>query len=111
MSLQSMLDQAGFTAIGGRMVPAPLCEWSRGMSSPARLRETTKRLISYLGVDPKEQEMGHLFRDCVTSQTIFTLGMYPFTQKLGMSLEATQDLCARAAAEALTPSYKCYIPM
>lgn len=39
------------------------------------------------------------------------LALYPFTQKLRMSLEEVQELTTRAAQEADTPRLKAYFPV
>lgn len=40
-----------------------------------------------------------------------SLALYPFTQRMGMTLEAFQALIAQARTEAADPSLKAYFPL
>ena len=60
--------------------------------------------------DPRMREIGTINRENV--KRLFTaLALYPFTQKLRMSLEEVQELSTRAAQEADTPRLKAYFPV
>ncbi len=63
-----------------------------------------------LGSDPRDREIGEMNRENVR-RLLSSLALYPFTQRMGMTLEAFQALIAQARTEAADPSLKAYFPL
>ena len=59
---------------------------------------------------PRDQEIGHLNRENV-SKLLYSLALYPFTERLGMSMQQMMVLIAHARREAADPSLKAYFPL
>ncbi|KAI9821314.1 MAG: hypothetical protein M1827_004050 [Pycnora praestabilis] len=89
LRLNTMMANAGFVDMESKMIPLPLCAWSR---------------------DPREFEIGNLNRQNV-QKLLGNLSLYPFTERLGMALEEMLVLVARARSEADDPSLKAYFPL
>lgn len=60
--------------------------------------------------DPRDREIGEMNQEN-GRRLLCNLALYPFTQKLGMSLEAFRTLIAQARTEAADPSLKAYFPL
>ncbi len=60
--------------------------------------------------DPRDREIGEMNLENVR-RLLSSLALYPFTQRLGMTLEAFQALIAQARTEAADSSLKAYFPL
>ncbi|KAK1140425.1 hypothetical protein N8T08_010371 [Aspergillus melleus] len=87
--LRTLLAAEGLQEVDARMIPLPLCAWSN---------------------DPRMQNIGEMNRGN-TQRLLSTLALYPFTQKLDMSLAQFEELIARARGEADTVGLKAYFPL
>lgn len=104
--LKTLLTDAGFDDIDTRMIPIPLSPWSNGMRSSPRVSQ----LRVDTAADPRMREIGMVNRENVR-RMFPTLALYPFTQKLHMSLAEVQQLTSAAAQEADMPRLKAYFPV
>ncbi|KAI9874882.1 MAG: hypothetical protein M1830_009179 [Pleopsidium flavum] len=89
MRLQGMMGAAGLVNLEHRMIELPLCGWSN---------------------NPREREIGELNRENIR-RLLESLALYPFTQRLGMTLVDFQALISRARTEAVDRSLKAYFPL
>ena len=60
--------------------------------------------------DARQRRIGNAYKENV-EQTLMTLALYPFIQRLGMTIEALNDLVTRAREDAANPSLKAYFPL
>jgi hypothetical protein len=63
-----------------------------------------------LRLDAREKEVGIANRENM-SHLLSSLAIYPFTERLGMSITEVQVLLAQARREAQNPSFKAYFPV
>ena len=61
-------------------------------------------------VDSRQQRIGVANKDNI-HQGLRTLALYPFTRRLGMTVEGFDDLIGRACMEAADPRLKAYFPL
>lgn len=80
---------AGFRDVEHRMIPLHTSGWSR---------------------DARENEIGLLNRDNV-QRFLSSMAIYPFTERLGMTIQDVQLLVAHARNEADHPAFKAYFPL
>lgn len=67
-------------------------------------------LTGRLRIDAREKEVGSANRENM-SHLLSSLAIYPFTERLGMSISEVQVLLAQARREAQSPSLKAYFPV
>ncbi|KAL9600330.1 MAG: hypothetical protein Q9219_003280 [cf. Caloplaca sp. 3 TL-2023] len=89
LQLQTLLAGAGFTEIQTNMIPLPLCAW---------------------GTDARQRRIGDANKENAR-QLLSTLAIFPFTRKLGMSINDVNDLVNRARADAANVGLKPYFPL
>ncbi|KAA6414463.1 MAG: S-adenosyl-L-methionine-dependent methyltransferase [Lasallia pustulata] len=89
LRLQALFTTAGLVSVETRMIPLPLCAWSN---------------------DPRERQIGEANRDNV-HHLLSNLAVYPFTERLGMSIDDVNALVDRARREAANPQLKPYFPL
>ncbi|KAL8938389.1 MAG: hypothetical protein Q9211_003219 [Gyalolechia sp. 1 TL-2023] len=89
LQLHALLTSAGFTEIQTNMIPLPLCAW---------------------GTDDKQRRIGEANKENIR-QLLSTLAIFPFTRRLGMSINAVNDLVDRAREDAANPGLKPYFPL
>ncbi|KAL8950466.1 MAG: hypothetical protein Q9222_003506 [Ikaeria aurantiellina] len=89
LQLQALLANAGFTSIETNMVPLPTCVW---------------------GSDVKQRRVGEAMRTNVDN-LLRTVAIFPFTRRLGMSIDAVDDLVSRARLDAANAHLKPYFPL
>jgi len=89
LRLPNMMRAAGFTEIEHRMIPLHTCGWSS---------------------DPRDNDIGITNRENV-QRLLSSLAVYPFTERLGMTLPDVQLLVAQAREEANNPAFKAYFPL
>lgn len=63
-----------------------------------------------VSTDPKERRIGEENRDNV-HQVLATLAIFPFTRRLGMSIQEVRGLVASACVDAANPALKAYFPL
>ena len=61
-------------------------------------------------VDKRQRQIGDVNGDNIRG-TLTSLGLAPFTRRLGMSIGDFTDLTLRAVMDALNPALKPYFPM
>ena len=61
-------------------------------------------------LDPRERQIGEANRDNV-HHLLSNLAVYPFTERLGMSIDDVNALVDRARREAANPQLKPYFPL
>ncbi|KAK6354210.1 hypothetical protein TWF730_008622 [Orbilia blumenaviensis] len=87
--LQSMMEAAGFVDVQSRMMPLPLNGWSR---------------------DERDREIGNL--NCSNAKDMINaMALWPFTERLEMSLEQFYVLIARARSEIDDLNLRPYFPL
>ncbi|KAF3171742.1 hypothetical protein TWF788_009646 [Orbilia oligospora] len=87
--LQSMMEAAGFVEVQSRMMPLPLNGWSR---------------------DERDRDIGNL--NCSNAKDLINaMALWPFTERLEMSLEQFYVLIARARSEIDDLSLRPYFPL
>ncbi|KAK0718240.1 S-adenosyl-L-methionine-dependent methyltransferase [Lasiosphaeria miniovina] len=84
LRLQNWMTQAGFVEVESRLLTLPLSGWSN---------------------DPQSNALGEANRPNV-HRLLSSLAVYPFTQRLGMTIADVQLLVAQARSEADNPSFK-----
>ncbi|KAL8855963.1 MAG: hypothetical protein Q9178_007413 [Gyalolechia marmorata] len=89
LRLQTLLAGAGFTEIETSMIPLPLCAW---------------------GDDARQRQIGQANRDNI-QRLLSSFAIFPFTQRLGMPIDAVNDLVNRARADAANAALKPYFPL
>ncbi|KAM3067417.1 hypothetical protein ACMFMG_011567 [Clarireedia jacksonii] len=89
LRLQNLMREAGFVDIEHRMIPLHTCGWSTA---------------------PRDHEIGTANRDNV-HRFLSSLAVYPFAEKLGMTIQDVQLLIAQARLEADDPALKAYFPL
>ncbi|KAL1864227.1 hypothetical protein Daus18300_007824 [Diaporthe australafricana] len=62
------------------------------------------------GGDAREKEVGTANRENM-SHLLSSLALYPFTERLNMSITEVQVLLAQARREAQDPAFKAYFPV
>ncbi|KAL6717206.1 hypothetical protein ACLMJK_005121 [Lecanora helva] len=112
LRLQSLFNAAGFVEIEHRMIQLPLCGWPDGMSEGSE-NYIYCSLTLYLAddvTDSRERRIGEENRDNI-QQALSTLAIYPFTSRLGMSIQEVRALVASARVDAANPKLKAYFPL
>ena len=61
-------------------------------------------------LDPKNRQIGEANLDNI-HQALSTLAIFPFTSRLGMSIEAVRALVTSACVDAANPALKAYFPL
>ena len=61
-------------------------------------------------IDPKERRIGVENRENI-HQALSTLAIFPFTQRLGMSIQEVRALVTSACTDAANPALKAYFPL
>ncbi|POS80570.1 hypothetical protein DHEL01_v201032 [Diaporthe helianthi] len=89
LRLEELMKGADFENVEARMMQLPLCAWPE---------------------DAREKEVGSANRENM-SHLLSSLAIYPFTERLGMSISEVQVLLAQARREAQSPSLKAYFPV
>lgn len=89
LQLQALLTSAGFTEIQTNMVPLPTCAW---------------------GTDARQRRIGEANKENIR-QLLSTLAIFPFTRRLGMSINAVNELVNRARADAANANLRPYFPL
>ncbi|KAG8167315.1 hypothetical protein KVR01_003004 [Diaporthe batatas] len=89
LRLEELMRSAGFENVEARMMQLPLCAWPE---------------------DAREKEVGAANRENM-SHLLSSLAIYPFTERLGMSINEVQVLLAQARRDAQDPSLKAYFPV
>ncbi|KAI4288688.1 MAG: hypothetical protein L6R35_002055, partial [Caloplaca aegaea] len=92
LQFHTLLTGAGFTDIETNMIPLPLCAWGTGRP------------------DARQRRIGEA-NEGNTQELLNTLAIFPFTQRLGMSIDAVTDLVRRARHDAATAGLKPYFPL
>ncbi|KAI3402125.1 hypothetical protein diail_54 [Diaporthe ilicicola] len=87
--LEDLMRNAGFENVESRMMQLPLCGWPD---------------------DVREKEVGTANRENM-SHLLSSLAIYPFTERLDMSITEVQVLLAQARREAQDPGFKAYFPV
>ncbi|KAK7704949.1 hypothetical protein SLS64_008297 [Diaporthe eres] len=87
--LEELMRNAGFENVESRMMQLPLCGWPD---------------------DAREKEVGTANRENM-SHLLSSLAIYPFTERLNMSITEAQVLLAQARRDAQNPSFKAYFPV
>ncbi|KAE8349166.1 S-adenosyl-L-methionine-dependent methyltransferase [Aspergillus coremiiformis] len=87
--LANLLAAAGLENIRSEMIALPFSAWPK---------------------EPKNRDIGAMNRENV-QKLLPALGLYPFTQLLGMSPQEFEELMKRAKQEADEPSLKVYFPL
>lgn len=67
-------------------------------------------ILTSLGLDAREKEVGTANRENM-SHLLSSLAIYPFTERLGMSITELQVLLAQARRDAQNPGLKAYFPV
>ena len=67
-------------------------------------------ILTSLGLDAREKEVGTANRENM-SHLLSSLAIYPFTERLHMSITEVQVLLAQARRDAQNPSLKAYFPV
>ncbi|KAL8900978.1 MAG: hypothetical protein Q9192_000801 [Flavoplaca navasiana] len=89
LRLGAMLAGAGFTDIETKMIPLPLCAW---------------------GEDARQRRVGQANRDNI-QRLLSSFAIFPFTRRLGMSIEVVHNLIDRARVDAANAQLKPYFPL
>ncbi|TVY17995.1 Secondary metabolism regulator laeA [Lachnellula arida] len=84
LRLPNMMRDAGFVDVEHRMVMLHTCAWS---------------------TDPREREIGAANRENV-QRFLSSMAIYPFTERLGMTIQDVHLLVAQARLEADNPAFK-----
>ncbi|TVY82294.1 Secondary metabolism regulator laeA, partial [Lachnellula suecica] len=84
LRLPNMMRDAGFVDVEHRMIPLHTCAWSN---------------------DQRENEIGAAFRE-VVHRFLSSMAIYPFTERLGMTIQDVHLLVAQARLEADNPAFK-----
>ncbi|KAL8647068.1 MAG: hypothetical protein Q9226_006592, partial [Calogaya cf. arnoldii] len=84
-----MLAGAGFTDIETKMIRLPLCAW---------------------GQDARQQRIGQENKDNIR-RLLSSFAIFPFTRRLGMPIEAVNNLINGAAVDAANAALKPYFPL
>ncbi|KAI0009727.1 S-adenosyl-L-methionine-dependent methyltransferase [Xylariaceae sp. FL0662B] len=87
--LAAWMRSAGFTEVNERMIPLPMCGWSDNQ---------------------REFEIGIANQENVRL-LLSSLALYPFTERLRMSITEFHVLVAQARLEASNPALKPYFPL
>lgn len=61
-------------------------------------------------VDPRQRQIGRA-NEANTSQLLNALALFPFSRRLGMTIQEIDVLVARARADAVNPNLKAYFPL
>lgn len=69
-----------------------------------------RNMLTRLSLDAREKEVGTANRENM-SHLLSSLAIYPFTERLNMSITEVQVLLAQARREAQNPSFKAYFPV
>ena len=64
----------------------------------------------WLPIDPKERRIGNAEQENIR-QTLTNLAIFPFTRRLGMTIEDVHALVAGACIDAANPDLKAYFPL
>lgn len=67
-------------------------------------------VLTRLSLDAREKEVGTANRENM-SHLLSSLAIYPFTERLDMSITEAQVLLAQARRDAQNPSFKAYFPV
>lgn len=89
LRLQGLFSAAGLVEIEHRMIRLPLCGWPS---------------------DPKERRIGNAQQENLR-QTLISLAIFPFTRRLGLTIEEVHALVAGACIDAANPDLKAYFPL
>ncbi|KAG9235803.1 UMTA methyltransferase [Amylocarpus encephaloides] len=89
LRLPAMMREAGFVDVENRMLQLPTCAWP---------------------TDQRENAIGAANRENI-QRMLFALAVYPFTERLGITIQDVQLLVAQARVEADNPSLKAYFPL
>ena len=63
-----------------------------------------------ISADPRERRIGEQNRENI-QQALSNLAIYPFTRRLGMSIQEVRALVASARVDAANPALKAYFPL
>ena len=123
LRLHGLFSAAGLVEVEQRMIPLPLCGWSSGMSFLSDLFRQRWCMTAYchcycrgreadpwLSIDPKERRVGNAQQESIR-KSLTTMGLYPFTKRLGLSIEVVHALVAKACIDATNPALKAYFPL
>lgn len=105
--LEGLMRNAGFENVESRMMQLPLCGWPDGLSLNCCGDEDG---LTRRSLDAREKEVGTANRENM-SHLLSSLAIYPFTERLGMSITEVQVLLAQARREAQTLELKAYFPV
>ena len=61
-------------------------------------------------IDPRQRQIGDVNQEII-SQLLSTLAVYPFTRRLGMTIQDVDDLIDEARDDAANPDLKAYFPL
>ncbi|KZF25363.1 S-adenosyl-L-methionine-dependent methyltransferase [Xylona heveae TC161] len=89
LRLNALMHHAGLVEVESRMIPWPLCGWSK---------------------DPRERTIGEMNRENIDGM-LSSIALFSFTSKLRMSEAEASTLIERARKEAKDPSLKAYFPL
>ncbi|KAL8677740.1 MAG: hypothetical protein Q9186_005850 [Xanthomendoza sp. 1 TL-2023] len=89
LQLQALLSGAGFTEIETNMIPLPLCAW---------------------GDNARQRRIGQANRENI-DRLLAAFAIFPFTRRLGMSINAVNELVNRARVDATNANLKPYFPL
>ncbi|KAF8849992.1 UMTA methyltransferase [Acephala macrosclerotiorum] len=89
LRLSNMMRDAGFVDVEARMIPLPTCGWS---------------------TEQRDRDIGIANHENV-HRLLSSLAIYPFTERLGMSIQDVHLLVAQARLEADEPGFKAYFPL
>ena len=71
---------------------------------------TDMKLIARTFIDPKERRIGNAEQE-TTRKALTSMGLFPFTKHLGMTIGEVHALVARACIDAANPDLKAYFPL
>ena len=68
------------------------------------------KLILGRPTDPKERQIGRAEQETIR-KALTSMGLFPFTRRLSMTIEEVHALVARACIDAANPDLKAYFPL
>ncbi|KAH8648765.1 hypothetical protein BGZ60DRAFT_474253 [Tricladium varicosporioides] len=89
LRLPALMREAGFVDVEHQMIPLHTCAWSS---------------------DQRLSAIGAVHRESVQS-FLSSMAIYPFTERLGMTIQDAHLLIAQARIEADNPAFKAYFPL
>ena len=79
--------------------------------SPIFLTASTSNTeLALILLDPRQRRIGYGYQG-VVSELLHTLAVYPFTKRLGMTIQEVNRLVSQARIDAANPSLRAYFPL